>query len=129
MNNDDQSMPIGLSLSDLLRVLRARKTLIALIFLICLLTTIVFTWSQPKWYNAIAGIRVEKPGSEVVLFGRQATGNVDPYFIREQVQIIQSKSVLAPVIVGFSLQKKLSAKLWGALTEEETYLYLIKKNA
>ncbi len=127
MNNDDQSMPIGLSLSDLLRVLRARKTLIALIFLICLLTTIVFTWSQPKWYNAIAGIRVEKPGSEVVLFGRQATGNFDPYFIREQVQIIQSKSVLAPVIVGFSLQKKLSAKLWGALTEEETYLYLIKK--
>ena len=127
MNNDDQSMPIGLSLSDLLRVLRARKTLIALILLICLLTTIVFTWSQPKWYNAIAGIRVEKPESEVVLFGRQSTGNFDPYFIREQVQIIQSKSVLAPVIDGYSLQNKLSVKLGGALTEEETYIYLIKK--
>ena len=96
MNNDDQSMPIGLSLSDLLRVLRVRKTLI---LLICLLTSIVFTWSQPKWYNAIAGIRVEKPENEVVLFGRQSTGNSDPYFIREQVQIIQSKSVLAPSMI------------------------------
>ena len=116
-------MPVGLSLPDLLRVLKARKALIALVLLICLITTIIFTWSQPKWYNAIAGIRVEKPEGEVVLFGRQSTGNFDPYFIREQVQIIQSKSVLATVINKFSLQNKLSEKLGGTLTDEETYIY------
>ena len=127
MKDASSSLPEGLSLPDLLRMLKARKTLIALILSICFITTVIITWSQPKWYNSIAGIRVEKPEGEVVLFGQQTTGNFDPYFIREQVEIIQSKKVLMPVIRKFKIQALLSEQFGGAITEDESYTFFSKK--
>ncbi len=127
MKDASSSLPEGLSLPDLLRMLKARKTLIALILSICFITTVIITWSQPKWYNSVAGIRVEKPEGEVVLFGQQTTGNFDPYFIREQVEIIQSKKVLMPVIRKFKIQALLSEQFGGAITEDESYTFFSKK--
>ena len=49
------------TLTDFLRVLRVRKSLIVLIVALVFITTLVVTALLPRWYLSTTKIRVEKP--------------------------------------------------------------------
>jgi uncharacterized protein involved in exopolysaccharide biosynthesis len=88
----------SVSLADLFRVLRLRWALIALLVGLVLATTLVVTAFLPRWYLATAKVRVEKPEGEVKLFQAQSSGAYDPYFLQDQVKIMQDEKILYPVI-------------------------------
>jgi len=94
--------------------------------MLVLLTALFGTLALDKTYKAVTGIRVEKPEGDA-LFRNQVTGNYDPFFIKEQFLIIQSKKILHKVIDDLDLQKILSKKLKYPFTREETYQYMIRK--
>jgi succinoglycan biosynthesis transport protein ExoP len=118
------------SLGDLLRVLRQRWILVALIVGVVLATTLVVTAFLPRWYLATAKVRVEKPEGEVKLFQAQSSGAYDPYFLQDQFRIMQDEKILFPVIERLGLNTKL-AEAAGApgatLPEDLTYRFLVSK--
>ena len=117
----------GLTVADFLKILQNRKALIFLVFFLVVITTAGVTAIMPKWYVATAGIRVEKPEGEVTLFQTQVLGSFDPYYIKEQFEIIQSKKILEPVIGKLDLARLLGERMGSNLTAETTFTYLSKK--
>jgi capsular exopolysaccharide synthesis family protein len=118
------------SLADLFRALKLRWALIALIVGLVLATTLVVTAFLPRWYLATAKVRVEKPEGEVKLFQAQSSGVYDPYFLQDQVKIMQEEKILYPVIERLGLNTKLAAAMGapGATVEKDiTYRYLVGK--
>ena len=84
----------------------------------------------PRWYLATAKVRVEKPEGEVKLFQTQTSGAYDPYFLQDQVKIMQEEKILYPVIERLGLDTKLAAALGapGATLEKDVaYRYLVSK--
>ena len=117
----------GLTVADFLKILQNRKALIFLVFFLVVITTAGVTAIMPKWYLATTGIRVEKPQGEVTLFQTQVLGSFDPYYIKEQFEIIQSKKILEPVIGKLDLARLLGERMGSNLTAETTFTYLSKK--
>ena len=117
----------GLTVADFLKILQNRKALVFLIFFLVVITTAGVTAIMPKWYLATTGIRVEKPQGEVTLFQTQVLGSFDPYYIKEQFEIIQSKKILEPVIGKLDLARLLGERMGSNLTAETTFAYLSKK--
>jgi len=117
------------SLADLLRLLRQRKALIALILALVLITTLIVTYFLPNWYLATTNIRVEKPEGEVKLYQAQSSNYYDPYFLQDQFKILQSEKIIYPVIENLNLNAKLSASLGGVgpLPTAQTFLYIRQK--
>ena len=119
------------SLADLLRVLRARRSLIALILGLVVVTTLVWTLFLPRWYLATTKVRVEKPDSDVKLFQAQSSGAYDPYFLQDQVKIMQSEKILYPVIEHLDLNSRLAALVGAApgvtLSNDLAFAYLTVK--
>ena len=60
------------SFSDFLQILRQRKSLIALILALVVITALAVTAFLPRWYLATTKVRVEKPEGEVKLFQAQS---------------------------------------------------------
>lgn len=117
------------SLSDFLQILRLRKSLIALVLALVLVTTLIVTAFLPRWYLATTKIRVEKPESEVKLFQTQTSNYYDPYFLQDQFRIIQSEKIIYPVIANLELNTRLARILGvtGTLPNAITYQYLVDK--
>ncbi len=97
------------SLADLLKILRTRSVLIALIMAVVLATTLIVTLFLPRWYLSTTKVRVEKPESDVKLFQAQSSGAYDPYFLQDQNKIMQSEKILYPVIDHLGLSTRLAA--------------------
>lgn len=117
------------SLADFLQILRLRKTLIALILALVMVTAAAVTTFLPRWYLATTKVRVEKPEGEVKLFQAQSTGGFDPYFLQDQFKIMQSEKILYPVIERLGLNAKLATPLGATapLPSSITYRYLVDK--
>ena len=118
------------SLADLIRVLRLRLPLIALIVGLVFVTTMVVTAFLPRWYLATTRVRVEKPESDVKLFQAQGSTAYDPYFLLDQNKIMQNEKILYPVIEKLSLNTRLAASAGAAgatLTSDLTYKYILNK--
>src|SRR5687767_4444782 len=117
------------SLADFLQILRLRKALIALILALVVVTAVAVTAFLPRWYLATTKVRVEKPEGEVKLFQPQSSGAFDPYFLQDQVKIMQSEKILYPVIERLGLNAKLASNLGAttALPPAVTYRYLADK--
>src|ERR1700690_2162888 len=118
------------SLAALIKVLRMRLPLIALIVGIVFLTTMAVTAFLPKWYLATTKVRVEKPESDVKLFQAQGNTAYDPYFLQDQFKIMQNEKILYPVIEKLSLNTRLAAAAGAAgatLTPDLTYKYILNK--
>src|ERR1035441_8286474 len=116
------------SLADLFRVMRQRWALVALIAGLVLATTLAVTAFLPRWYLATAKVRVEKPEGEVRLFQAQSSGVYDPYFLQDQVKIMQEEKILYPVIDRLGLNTKLAAAVGApgaALERDVSYRYLV----
>jgi polysaccharide biosynthesis transport protein len=118
------------SLADLIRVLKLRMSLIALIVGLVFVTTMVVTVFLPKWYLATTKVRVEKPESDVKLFQVQGSSAYDPYFLQDQFKIMQNEKIIYPVIEKLSLNTRLAAAAGVAgatLTPDITYKYILSK--
>jgi capsular exopolysaccharide synthesis family protein len=118
------------SLADLLKILRQRLSMIALIVGLVFVTTLGVTAFLPKWYLATTKVRVEKPESDVKLFQVQGSTAYDPYFLQDQSKIMQSEKILYPVIDKLQLNTRLAASIGApgeTLTSDLTYKYILGK--
>ena len=93
---------------DYWRVIRTRKVILFLVFLLVVLTVFTITLFQPKTYVASARIKVEPERPTVELGGRNDMPIYDPYFLQTQYEILQSQKILYPVIERLNLQQH-----WG----------------
>ena len=98
MQSQNQQEPQGLTLTDFIKVIKIRIWWIILVFSSIVTTAVLYTFLQEKTYKSVATIRVEKPESEVAVWQSQSSGNYDPFFIKEQFEIIPSRKILLPVI-------------------------------
>lgn len=114
------------SLADFLLILRQRRALILVIAGLVLVTTAAVTTFLPKWYLAVAQVRVEKPDGDVKLFQAQGSAGYDPYFLQDQLKIMQSSMILHPVIEKLGLGARLGTMLGaeGPLPLDVAYGYL-----
>lgn len=117
-----------ISLAQGLRVINARKGLIATIFFLVILTTGLVTYFSPRWYGSVATVKVEKPEGEVSLFGSKAQAYFDPFFTLEQLEILKSKKILLQVVENEALNlcQRLGDTLADgkALTAEQACAFL-----
>jgi len=107
MEPDKSSMPEArLHFLDYWRVIKSRKAIVFVVFLIVTLVAATVTFFQPKIYMSAARIKVEQERLTVELFQQQGYTGYDPYFLQTQYEIIQSKKILEPVIERFELRKR-----------------------
>ncbi len=99
------------TLGDFVGLLRLRKSLVFLVLAIVVLTTLGVTALLPKEYLSTAKIGVQKPESEVKLFQAQNNAYYDPYFVQQQLEIIQAEKILYPVIEHLGLNEILGRQL------------------
>ena len=109
----DTTQPVAetrLQFLDYWRVIRTRKVILFLVFLLVVLTVFTITLFQPKVYMVTARIKVEPERPTVQIGG--GPGNempiYDPYFLQTQYEILQSQKILYPVIERLNLQQH-----WG----------------
>ena len=93
---------------DYWRVIRTRKVILFLVFLLVVLTVFTITLFQPKIYMASVRIKVEPERPTVQLGGGTEMPIYDPFFLQTQGEIIQSQKILYPVIERLNLQQH-----WG----------------
>src|SRR5208283_3462516 len=111
----DTTQPVAetrLHFLDYWRVIRNRKVIILLVFLLVVLTVFTITLFQPKMYVASARIKVEPEKPTVQLSEGHDVPTYDPYFLQTQYEILQSQKILYPVIERLNLQQS-----WGGGTK------------
>ena len=125
----NSSLRDGSTLTDFLQVLRLRKSLIALIISLVVLTTLVVTALLPRWYLSKTKIRVEKPEGEVKLFQAQTSSYYDPYFLQDQLRTMRSEIILYPVIKNLELNSRIATMLGveGDLSNAIVAKYMLAK--
>src|SRR5271170_1470266 len=127
----NETPEIKLHFLDYWRVIRLRRSLILVVFLLCVMTSTLLTIWLPKKYASTVRIEVQKDTPEVSMLHPQAAysfGNSDPYFLTTQFKVIESYSILTNVIENLHLDKILPEQLglqqpW---TTDETFNYLSK---
>src|SRR5271168_4774917 len=94
---------------DYWRVIRLRRSLIVMVFLLCVVTSTLLTFWLPKQYASTVRIEVQKdtPEISVVEGGGHNAYSQDPYFLTTQFKIIESYSILTNVINALHLDTKL----------------------
>ena len=92
---------------DYWRIIRIRKTVILLVFLIVVLTTIGITFVLEPTYMSTATIEVGKDSTDIapLLMGGQVAPGYDPYFIETQFKKIRSSKVLNGVVTNLHLDQ------------------------
>ncbi|MGD1019003.1 MAG: polysaccharide biosynthesis tyrosine autokinase [Verrucomicrobiia bacterium] len=93
---------------DYWRVIRTRKVILFLVFLLVVVTVFTITLFQPKIYMAAVRIKVEPERPTVQMEGGNQMPIYDPFFLQTQYEILQSQKVLYPVIERLNLQQH-----WG----------------
>jgi polysaccharide biosynthesis transport protein len=123
-----ESPEIKLHFLDYWRVIRLRRSLILMVFFLCLVTSTLLTIWLPKQYSSMVQMEVQKDDPEVAFSDVHASGmSADPYFLTTQFKIIESYRILTNVIVKLHLNERLAtendngAAPWDM---ETTYQYL-----
>jgi capsular exopolysaccharide synthesis family protein len=98
----------GLHFLDYWRVIRSRKEVILAVLLLVVVTGTAFTLTLPKKYMADARILVRDDSLDVDVFERQMPQAYNPFFLRTQYEVIQSRQILYQVINNLNLQQ-----VWG----------------
>lgn len=102
---------------DYWRIIRIRKTVILAVFLLVVITATLVTFILPESYSSTSRIKVERDRSDIteVGAGGGAPAGYDPFFIQTEFEVIQSETILDPVINRLSLATKW-AKTFGGKT-------------
>lgn len=112
---------------DYWRVIRSRKEIIFSVVLLVVLTGMAYTLTLPKIYMANARISVREDALDIEVFERQFVAGYNPFFLRTQYEIIQSRPILHQVIDNLNLQQKWAEKYGGEggqLRKDDAYLIL-----
>lgn len=94
---------------DYWRVIKSRKEIILAVALLVTVAGIVYTLTLPSMFRSQALIKVNVERLNVDPFGAQMSANLyDPYFLRTQFNIIQSRPIAEKVVERLNLQE-----VWG----------------
>ena len=97
------------------------------VVLLVVLTGMMYTFTLPKIYMATARISVREDAMDVDVFERQFTSAYNPYFLKTQFEIIQSKPILYEVIQNLGLMQRWASEYGaegGSLSKEDAYALL-----
>jgi capsular exopolysaccharide synthesis family protein len=96
---------------DYWRIIRIRKAVIILVFLLVSVTATFVTFLLPKSYSSKARIEVHLPGTDSAnLTGPSTVTSYDPFYIETEFQVIQSQMILDRVIDELNLNDRWTDK-------------------
>jgi capsular exopolysaccharide synthesis family protein len=129
MDQQQASPDTSLHFLDYWRVIRSRKEIILAVMLLVVVTGVLYTMSLPRLYQAQARIQVREDVLDVPVFEREFAGGWNPFFLRTQYEIIQSRPILYSVAANLDL-----ARVWGEklnsdkspLSKDDTYQTLVR---
>ena len=113
--SEPQKKETTLHFLDYWRVIRSRKEIVMAVLFLVVITGTAYTFALPKIYAAVARIQVNNDNVDLDPFNPATSGMrvYDPYFLRTQFEIIQSKPILYEVINRLNLQE-----IWGKKGEK-----------
>jgi capsular exopolysaccharide synthesis family protein len=120
---------IKLHFLDYWRVIRLRRSLILVVFLLCVMTSTLLTIWLPKQYSSMVQIEVQKDSPEVpIVEARPVSIGTDPFFQSTELKIIESYRILTNVIAKLRLDQELAkqngAERWSI---DDTFDYLKRR--
>ncbi|MGA2748181.1 MAG: polysaccharide biosynthesis tyrosine autokinase [Verrucomicrobiota bacterium] len=120
---------VKLHFLDYWRVIRLRRSLILVVFLLCVMTSTLLTLYLPKQYASTARIEVQKDTPEVSILRTEPYAlGADPYFLTTQFKKIESYSILTNVIVNLHLDEKLAQQMgFSRWTLDDTFDFLSRR--
>jgi len=122
-SHDNQS----LHFLDYWRVIRSRKEIILAVTILVVITGAAYTFTMPKVYMAETRIEVHQDSLDIEVFNRTAMPTYNPFFLRTEFEIIQSKPILYEVIRNLNLREawgKTMTSDGSPLRMEDTYIVL-----
>ncbi len=114
MEQQTQQQEAGLHFLDYWRVIRSRKEIILAVTLLVVLTGTAYTFTLPRIYMAQTRIMVRDDAMDIDVFERQTGVGYNPYFLRTQYEVIQSRPILYQVGANLNL-----AQVWGEEFNED----------
>ena len=104
---ENQKKETTLHFLDYWRVIRSRKEIVLAVLFLVVITGVAYTFTLPEIYASQARIEVNQDTVEIDPFNPSMSGTrgYDPYFLRTQFEIIQSKPILHEVISRLNLQE------------------------
>lgn len=96
---------------DYWRIIRSRKEIVITVFLLVVVIGIIVTITSPKTYMASTKIMVKEESPDIDVYQRENI-RFDPFYLRTQFEIIQSRTVMDEVIKRMNLVEKLG-KAYG----------------
>ncbi len=109
MSNESADQQSGtLHFLDYWRVIRSRKEIVIAVAILVILTGTVYTLMLPNIYASSSRISVSEDALAINPFGgpQSYSAGYNPYFLRTQFEIIQSKPILYEVIHRLNLQSE-----------------------
>src|SRR5277367_3250759 len=81
---------------DYWRVIRLRRSLIVMVFLLCVVTSTLLTFWLPKQYSSTVRIEVQKDSPEIPMDGGRVNAfGSDPYFLTNVIATLHLDEKLA----------------------------------
>ena len=109
MNGDNNQNKDNPHFLDYWRVIRSRKELILAVMFIVVLTGTIYTLLLPNVFSSSSRISVSEDKPEINPFQPELMyERYDPFYLKTQFEILQSKPILNEVIYRLNLQEK-----WG----------------
>ncbi len=111
MSNESAEQQSGtLHFLDYWRVIRSRKEIVLAVAILVVITGTVYTLMLPNIYASASRIKVSEDAPQIDPFAPQQSyySSYNPYFLRTQFEILQSKPMLHAVINRLNLQE-----VWG----------------
>jgi len=100
----------GLHFLDYWRVIRSRKEIILAVIILVTLSGTCYTLMLPKIFMASTTIRVREDALDMDVFDRQAVSGFNPYFLKTEYEVIQSRTILSSVLDRLNLQQRWSSR-------------------
>jgi succinoglycan biosynthesis transport protein ExoP len=120
----------NLHFKDYWQVVRNRWPIILTIFILVVGTAYFFTKQMPKIYSSSVLLTVDKKNPDLDIFEATNDGT-DTYFLQTQLELIQSKLILYPVIDRLGLVDKWGPEKFGpevpkGIIKEQIYAMLLR---
>lgn len=110
----EENQDSGLHFLDYWRVIRSRKEIVMAVVILITLSGTLYTLMLPKIYSASTTIRVREDAIDVEVFDRQYTTGFNPFFLKTEFEVIQSRAILSSVLDRLNLQQ-----LWSSREENK----------
>ena len=121
---------IKLHFLDYWRIIRIRKLVIFIVFILVVMTSVAATLLMKKIYASTVRIQVDKDKTDIKGIGDTALGGgYDPFFLQTQFEIITSQSILDQVIDDLHLEEIWQKEFGGSQTLTKDQVRKILSNS